>query len=160
MSERGERIKLFMRRVPQPVTVVTTRYNDRLYGITVSSFTSVSLEPPLILVCIHKGSESHDPLLKSGTFAVNLLRENQSWLSDRFAGFHRVRDKFENVNYKLHDKHGVPLIDDVLAWIVCRLWRSYDGGDHTIIVGEVIDYWVSDGAPLVYWMRGYRSLKL
>lgn len=161
MEAKGEdRIKVFMRRVPQPVTIVATSYKGRLYGVTVSSFTSVSLNPPLILVCIHRESTSLNPIVSSGVFSVNLLKEGQSWVSDRFAGLHGVKDKFENVGYEIHKGLNVPILRDALAWMACKVWRVYNGGDHEIILGEVVDSAVNDGRPLVYWMRGYRRLAL
>ncbi|HID04271.1 MAG TPA: flavin reductase, partial [Aigarchaeota archaeon] len=103
----AEKLKLFMRNYPQGVTVVTTSLDSRLWGITVSAFTSVSLEPPLILVSISKTAPSHEAFTKAKFFAVNLLSHDQSQVSDIFAGLVEGVEKFEKVDYKL-SSNGLP----------------------------------------------------
>lgn len=138
------------------VTVVTTAAGGELYGMTVSSFSSLSLNPPLILICIDKGVPSHDILKDAGRFVVNILEERQEHLSRRFAT--TATDKFKGVAWHT-GKLGLPVLDNTLAAIECSLRDTLDGGDHTIFIGEVVDVEVREGAPLLYYRRGYHELK-
>jgi len=138
------------------VTVVTTASTGELYGMTVSSFSSLSLNPPLVLICIDKSVPSHDMIRDSGRFVVNILEERQEHLSRRFAT--TANDKFKGVAWH-SGQLGLPVLDNTLAAIECRLRDALDGGDHTIFVGEVVDAEVREGAPLLYYRRGYRELK-
>jgi flavin reductase (DIM6/NTAB) family NADH-FMN oxidoreductase RutF len=139
------------------VTVVTTKDPDgRLHGITVSAFCSVSLEPPLILVCIEKNTGSHYAFEQSDSFVVNLLREDQQYISDRFASY--LPDKFAEVKYHPGIDE-LPVLEDVLANLECRLVNSHASGDHTIHVGQIERATVNNGKPLVYWHGNYRELK-
>jgi flavin reductase (DIM6/NTAB) family NADH-FMN oxidoreductase RutF len=139
------------------VTVVTTKDSGgRLHGITVSAFCSVSLEPPLILVCIEKNTGSHYAFEQSDSFVVNLLREDQQYISDRFASY--LPDKFAEVKYHPGIDE-LPVLEDVLANLECRLINSHVSGDHTIYVGEIERATVNNGKPLVYWHGNYRQLK-
>lgn len=138
------------------VTIITTKDSDgRLHGITVSAFCSLSLEPPLILVCIEKNTGSHYAFEQSDAFIVNILREDQQYLSDRFASL--SPDKFADVKF-LTGLRGLPVLDDVLANLECRLINSHDNGDHTIYVGEIEKATIGEGAPLLYWHGNYRKL--
>ncbi|HXG85342.1 MAG TPA: flavin reductase family protein [Pyrinomonadaceae bacterium] len=139
------------------VTVVTTRDADeRLHGITVSAFCSVSLEPPLVLVCIEKKAGSHHAFQAGKAFVVNLLAAGQQHVSDRFAS--RISDKFAGVAYRpgIED---LPVLEDALANLECVLKYSYDAGDHTIFVGEIENARISDGEPLLYFHGNYRKIK-
>lgn len=138
------------------VTVVTTASAGELYGMTVSSFASLSLNPPLVLICIDKSVPSHDIIKDAGRFVVNILEERQEHLSRRFAN--SATDKFKGVAWH-NGQLGLPVLDNTLAAIECRLCNALDGGDHTIFVGEVVDAEVREGAPLLYYRRGYRELK-
>ena len=139
------------------VTVVTTRdKTGRLHGITVSAFSSVSLAPPLVLVCIDKNTGSHHALAETGAFVVNVLRDDQMHLSERFAAF--LPDKFDTVKYRL-GIDDLPVLDDVLANLECRLAYAHAGGDHTIFVGEIQRATVNEGKPLVYFHGDYREIK-
>ncbi len=139
------------------VTVITTKDSGgRLHGITVSAFCSVSLEPPLILVCIEKNTGSHYALEQSDSFVVNILREDQQYISDRFASY--LPDKFAEVKYH-SGIDGLPVLEDVLANLECRLVNSHASGDHTIYVGEIERAIINDGKPLVYWHGNYRELE-
>ena len=139
------------------VTVVTTRdASGRLHGITVSAFCSVSLEPPLVLVCIEKSAGSHHAFQAGKAFVVNLLAAGQQHISDRFAS--RVSDKFAGVVYR-SGIEDLPVLDDALANLECVLKYSYDAGDHTIFVGEIENARISDGEPLIYFHGSYRKIK-
>ena len=145
-----------MSRFASGVTVVTTRSEDHHpSGLTVSSFASLSLEPPLVLVCIDKRASIHDSLVEGRYFAVNVLAEDQEILSRRFAS--RDADRFSGTGYA-DGVTGVPILNDVLAAVECRIVHTYPGGDHTIVVGEVEHANVSDGKPLAYFRSGYARL--
>ena len=138
------------------VTVVTTKDAlGKLYGITVSAFCSVSLEPPLVLVCIETVTGSHRALSESGIFVVNFLDRSQEVLSEKFAS--PSDDKFEDVDMSLNID-GIPVLSGCLANLECRVWQTYAGGDHTIFVGEVENLTVGDGDPLLYFRSDYRRV--
>jgi flavin reductase (DIM6/NTAB) family NADH-FMN oxidoreductase RutF len=139
------------------VTVVTTKdAAGNLHGITVSAFCSVSLEPPLVLVCIDKNTGSHHALTETDSFVVNFLREDQQYVSDRFASF--LPDKFDAVKYRA-GIDDLPILEDALANLECRLVNSHPNGDHTIFVGQIERATVNDGSPLVYFHGNYRKLE-
>ena len=138
------------------VTVVTARVDDTLHGITVSSFCSLSLDPPLVLICINQFVRTHELLPQAGSFAVNILAENGESISRHFAS--RIEDKFATVAYHT-GVTGAPLLDAALATIECRLHSQLPGGDHSIFVGEVVAAHARDDAdPLLYYRGGYRRL--
>ncbi len=138
------------------VTVVTTATGKVYHGITVSSFCSLSLDPPLVLVCIDKRVRSHDAVVQAGAFAVNILAQENEHLSRHFAS--RSEDKFSSVAYHFGET-GAPLLDGVLVTLECRLHAQLPGGDHTIFVGEVIAHTMHDDTdPLLYYRGGYRQL--
>ncbi len=138
------------------VTVVTTRDGDgRPSGLTASAFTSVSLDPPLVLVCVDHAATAHPAFRAHGWFAVNVLRQEQEGISRRFAA--SGGDKFDGV--PCHEgETGLPLIDGALATLECRVVETYEAGDHTIFVGAVEAASVSGGRPLVYFHGGYHGL--
>lgn len=136
---------------------MTTRAADGPKGMTVSSFTSVSLNPPLILVSIARGSQLHDLFRDAKGFAVNFLADDQKSVSDRFAGRTEAQDRFEGLKFK-SGVSGSPIIDGVRAVVECRAWRVYDGGDHSLIVGEVVAANAqSNKKPLVYYAQQYTT---
>ena len=137
------------------VTVVTVAHEEALYGITVSSFTSLSLNPRLILICLSKYVLAHAALVAAGAFAVNILDEESEHLSRHFAS--READKFRRVSYHT-GLTGAPLLDAALATIECRLTQQTDGGDHTIFIGEVVTLTAEDRKPLLYFRSGYHKL--
>ena len=137
------------------VTVVTTAHEGQLYGMTVSSFASLSLKPPLILICIEKVLTTHTAIADAGQFAVNILEQSQEHLSRRFAT--RENDKFTGVAWH-SSRFGLPVLEGALAIIECQLRDTFPGGDHTIFVGEVMDAELSQGSPLLYYRRGYHEL--
>jgi flavin reductase ActVB len=138
------------------VTVVTTRdRSGRPSGLTASAFTSVSLDPPLILVCVDHAATAYPDFQSRGWFAVNVLRREQEGLSRRFAT--SGTDKFEGV--ACHESPaGLPLLDDALATLECRIVEAHEAGDHTIFVGRVEATEVTSGRPLVYFHGAYQSL--
>ncbi len=140
------------------VTVVTTRDAERRpLGLTVSAFSSLSLEPPLILICIDKRPELHNALSESGMFAINILAANQEQISRRFAS--RDGDKFAGLAYR-KGIEDIPVLEESLAVLECRLKNAYEGGDHTIFVGEVEATAVREAQPLLYYKGGYARLTI
>ncbi len=144
------------------VTVVTTTVDGRDLGMTLSAFCSLSLEPPMILVCIDRAATLHDVLEEGVVFGVNLLAAGQEALSRRFAS-REPSDRFAGVGYA-RGALGAPLLDGTLAWLECRVSARHAGGDHTIVVGAVAETGVReasgrDGGPLLYYRGGYASLE-
>jgi len=146
-----------MRSYPQGVTIVTFQTGHESKGITVSSFISVSLDPPLVLVSIAKGTPTHDQLSSAKAFAVNFLAYDQESLSDRFAGRKGVQGMFGGPNFKL-GVSGAPIIEGVRAVIECKAWAVYEGGDHSLVIGEVVSVKsISRKKPLLYYEQQYTS---
>lgn len=137
------------------VTIVTTEHAGTDYGMTVASFASLSLHPPLVLICIEKNVKSHDAIAGAGKFGVSILAHAQQAISGRFAS--RIDDRFAGVAVR-RGELGIPLIEGAICTLECRLYAQLPGGDHTIFVGEVSDARMNDGAPLVYYRSGYREL--
>lgn len=138
------------------VTVVTARTADgRPIGMTASSVASVSLDPPLLLVCVDRRHEMHAALEAGTHFALNVLAADQEWLSRRFA--EDLEDRFDGVGYR-ENKHGVPLLDGTVAAIECRKHAAVPGGDHTVFFGLVTGGSVTDRRPLLYYRGGYAAL--
>ena len=138
------------------VTVVTTRdANGRLHGITVSAFASVSLKPPIVLVCIDNATVSHYAFAESGMFVVNILKSDQIAVSQQFAT--PYLDKFDGVEYELSES-GVPILAGTLASLVCRISDSLISGDHTVFFGEIDRAIIDSGEPLTYFSGSYRHL--
>ncbi len=125
------------------------------FGITVTAFSSLSLEPPLALVCIDKRAKIHDHFERDRYFAVNILRDDQEAVSRRFAS--SEPDQFREIGYT-DGPFGAPLIQDAICAIECKVVDVLAGGDHTIFVGEVESSRVLEGKPLVYFRGGYAAL--
>ncbi len=125
------------------------------HGMTVNSFTSVSLEPPLVLVCIDHKARIRDHFLTSEFFAINILRESQEDLSSRFA--RPGEDRFGRVEWYAGET-GMPLLPDALATLECAVFQRAEAGDHTILIGEVVSATRHEGRPLIYFSSGYRGL--
>jgi len=140
------------------VAIVTTRRPGGIQGITVSSFASLSLDPPLVLVCIEMKARSHEAIAAQRCFAVNILGAGQEDLSERAA----ARRGAEG-SWLLDLEHrtvvtGAPVLDGSPAWLDCSLAASHPGGDHTIFVGRVEAAGGGGGRPLVWYDRGYTRL--
>ena len=145
-----ERFREVMSHFASGVTVVTTRdREERPVGLTVSAFTSVSLEPTLLLICVHAGADSHDAIIQRGTFAVNILSAHQGPLATRFAEG-TPQERFQGLEVT-DGPLGNPLIPDALAWLECRLREVWPGGDHSVILGEVHACEGRPGAPLLFF---------
>jgi len=138
------------------VTVVTTSDTDRTpIGFTANSFTSVSMDPPLLLVCPGKHVMSYDVFCTTDHFAVSILAEGQEEISNNFAS--GPEDRFSNVSWH-RDKQESPIIDGACATFSCRVYNRHEAGDHMILVGEIIDFEFFDKPGLGYSGKGYFSL--
>lgn len=139
------------------VTVVASRAPDGSpRGLTANAVASVSLDPSLILVCVERDADTHDVIADSRAFAVSVLGQQDEVLARRFATYD-TEAKFNGIAHR-EEVTGAPILEKALAWADCRLWATYDGGDHTIFVGEVMDADADDGPPLVYFRGGYGRL--
>ncbi len=138
------------------VTIITLTLPDgQPAGMTANSLTSVSLDPPLLLVCIDHAAELYDALLAAPGFVINILEASQETLSRRFATKHL--DRFDGIGYDTSPE-GQPILDGVLASIECSPHATFPAGDHTIVVGRVLRGSAADGTPLVYFRGGYTGL--
>jgi flavin reductase (DIM6/NTAB) family NADH-FMN oxidoreductase RutF len=138
------------------VTVVTARTADgRDVGMTASSLSSVSLVPPLVLVCIDRAAELHDTLAQVDAYVVNILASEQEELSRRFAT--READMFRGVGLR-RTLDGLPVLEGALAHLECVPHDRHEGGDHSIFVGRVVGGETANGTPLIYFRGGYAGL--
>lgn len=143
------------------VTVVTVCKGDMLRGMTANAFSSVSLDPPLVLVSVDKKTDTHTLLMESDAFCVNILAEHRRDWSDWWAGkAPRDVDQFTDKPYTTKAT-GSPVLEDCLGYIDCKVWARYDGGDHTLFVGEVQEASINDDPnlkPLLFFASQYRKL--
>lgn len=145
-----------MRRFPTGVTIVTTiDESGRPKGFTANAFASVSLEPPMVLVCVNRGARSHPLISLAGKFCVNILTLEQEQWAVRFA-IRGTRDPFEDLTYHA-DKTGSPVIDGALGYLDCELAEEHTAGTHTIFLGNVVACGSREGVPLGYFDAGYRD---
>jgi flavin reductase (DIM6/NTAB) family NADH-FMN oxidoreductase RutF len=150
-----------MRHFASGVTIVTIRAGDRVHGLTVSAFASISAEPPMIAVAINQGHHAHSLLEEEGAvFAVNVLGEDQRALSDRFAWL-EDDDRFAVGDWAVATT-GAPILESALVWLDCTIHDRVEAGTHTIYLGSVRAAGVPrpDESPLVYWNRDYRELSV
>lgn len=138
------------------VTIVTASSKTGEGGMTVTAFSSLSLIPPLVLICIDHQARMYRVLENASHFAVNVLDASQEALARRFAD--PGRDRFDGVVFHRAGS-GVPILDGVLVTIECRLADAYPGGDHTIFVGLVESTNVREGQPLIYYRGSYSGLE-
>jgi flavin reductase (DIM6/NTAB) family NADH-FMN oxidoreductase RutF len=139
------------------VTVVTSRAPDgSLCGLTVNSVASVSLKPLLVLVCVDREAASHSCIAAGGAFAVSVLGRSHEGLARRFSLGNR-RDRFQDLNYRI-EMTGSPVLEDALAWLDCQVTEVHQGGDHSIVVGEVVACDSQEGEPLVFFRGGYHGI--
>jgi 3-hydroxy-9,10-secoandrosta-1,3,5(10)-triene-9,17-dione monooxygenase reductase component len=135
------------------VTIITAVDGDEPVGVAANSFTSVSLDPPLVLFCVGRTSTTWPRIERARKFAVNILGEHQEELSRLFAT--KGADRFGQAEWHL-GVGGSPVLHDVLAYLDCEFWAEYDGGDHIIVVGRVLDLGVTHQAgPLVFFRGEY-----
>lgn len=143
---------------PSGVTVITSMAGEGPVGLAVSSFASVSLEPPQVLFCIKKESGTWAAMEPTGRFCVNILAADQEDVSRVFAS--RVPDKFAELGWK-RSSGGSPVLDGVLGFIDCSIDQVVEAGDHFVVIGLVTDLGVNhEGGPLVYFRSGYGTFEV
>jgi len=138
------------------VTIVTTRVGDSTHGMTANAFSSLSLDPPLVLVCVDKTANSHELIAEAGFYAVNILSRGQQDISDEFA--RKAEGRTHSIDHLAHrfGVTGAPLLEGCLAYLDCRVTDAYEGGDHTIYVARVEDGAITlEGDPLIFFRARY-----
>lgn len=155
MAVSPDAFRSALRRFASGVTIVTVAAGDEQHGMTASSFASVSLVPPLVLVCLDKSSRTLTLVAETKTFAVNVLRAGQHEVSQAFS---RPGVKpFESISHR-RGANGAPVLDDAIAVLECATYRVFEAGDHEVVLGEVTAASAPGGDPLVYYDGAYRSL--
>jgi flavin reductase (DIM6/NTAB) family NADH-FMN oxidoreductase RutF len=125
-------------------------------GLTANAVASVALDPPLVLACVERCADTHDCIIASRCFSISILPQAGENIARRFAA-DDVDDKFRGLAYH-SEITGAPVLDDALAWVDCRVREVYDGGDHSIMLGEVVAGDATEAEPLVYYRSGYHRL--
>lgn len=138
------------------VTVITTAEGDQYYGTTASAVSSLSMEPPMMLMCLNQNSTTHDAVQRTGYFAINILAEDQQLLAGIFG--RKGDTKFDDVSYTVSAHGGVPLIEGALATIVCAVQDAPVGGTHSVFFGAVLEANASVGQPLAYYRGKFSRL--
>jgi len=141
------------------VTIVTLKNNDGVHGLTVNAFTSVSLEPPMILICIQKDGDSRTCMAGTDAFVVNILSADQKVLAQRFADSDLdSHERFENLSYR-PSQGSIPILDDSLGYLECHIVNQFEGGDHTIFLAQVENAKINKHkSPLVFYRSTYYQL--
>jgi len=153
-----ENLRDALARLPAGVVLVSTRDSGGFRGLTVTSFTSVSLDPPLVLVCLDRLAATRDAVVAHGAFTASLLSRGQQFLADRFWGQAPAADPaWREVPHRLGE-NGLPIVEGAVAWVECQVHSRQEGGDHEIVVGAVTAVGRGGGEPLVHWERGYWGL--
>lgn len=153
------RFRDVMGRFATGVTVITAGEGETLRGMTANSFTSVSIDPPLVLCCVARNAGMHGHFGEGERFAINMLAADQEAQSRHFAKSSAATHPMGGFDHR-SGPHGATLLDGALAHVECTVHALFDGGDHTIVVGRVLSYDLhrSDAAPLLYFGGGYRAL--
>jgi len=136
------------------VAIATARVGERVHGMTVTAFTEVSLDPPLVLVCADKASNTLPVIRAGGVFAINVLARDQQALSNRFAVKKDEDKRFDGLEYDV-GRTGAPLLRGVAVNIDCRVAAEHDAGDHVLLIGEVQEVRSFDHEPLLYFRGAY-----
>lgn len=159
MTLDSEQLRAAMRAWTTGVTIVTAEHNGIKHGMTVTSFTSISLDPALITISLQRTSRSREFVIEAGAFGLTILSSEQQALSELFAG--RVddsMDRFENLETETLVT-GAPLIKGGLAWMDCRVVHTFDAGMNTLFIAEVVAArGEGEGTPLIYHNRNYGKL--
>jgi flavin reductase (DIM6/NTAB) family NADH-FMN oxidoreductase RutF len=143
-----ERFQSVMGHFASGVTIITTRHAGIDYGLTANAVSSLSLSPPMLLICVNRMSNTQKAIAQSQVFAVNILRENQSEVARQFARSHPNKFGGMSVSY---GELGVPLLGDVLATIECHVTEEVTGGTHAVFLAEVQNAQAAEGMPLTYF---------
>jgi flavin reductase ActVB len=152
----GAAFRSAMALLAAPVTVVTGRTAEGdPFGFTASAVTSLSLDPPLLLICVNRGANSHDPLVRASSFCVNVLDDEAENVALHFGSSRS--DKFDGVPVECVSG-GVPSLRAALVRVVCTAYGVHDGGDHSVVTGLVVDVYHNAGSPLLWWNRGFARI--
>jgi flavin reductase (DIM6/NTAB) family NADH-FMN oxidoreductase RutF len=155
-----ERLRQVMRQWTTGVSVVSTQYQGVKYGMTVSSFTSVSIEPQVVTISLMKSAHTHDNILSAGCFGITILSADQQLISEIFAGRATESDDRFNGHAILTLETGVPFLKGGLAYLDCKVIAVHDFGTNSLMIGEVIAAEAGEnGQPLVYYNQQYRELQ-
>jgi flavin reductase (DIM6/NTAB) family NADH-FMN oxidoreductase RutF len=143
------------------VTVITVDFEGQVQGMTANAFASVSLDPPLVLVCVDHRARTHAHLHARKRFGVNVLAEDQQVISEYYAQAAQDHGHAERDAGARFDRtaHGTPVLHGALAYLECRLHTAQDAGDHTIFIAEVEEVVVREGDPLLYYRSAYRTIE-
>ena len=152
----SDAFKVGMRRFATGVTVVTTMAGGRPHGFTANAFCSVSVDPPLLLVCVNQSALSHALVAQAGVFCVNILALPQQTVAERFASRGDADRRFEDLAWH-RSADGAPVLDSALAHFDCVLSEHHAAGSHTVFIGRVVDCSVNGGTPLGYFDGSYRD---
>jgi flavin reductase (DIM6/NTAB) family NADH-FMN oxidoreductase RutF len=156
MAIDSQELRRILGHFPTGVTVITTKdLAGAPFGLTANAFTSLSLNPPLILVCVDKAAQCYSCFADSNVFTVNFLREDQEEISRRFAT--KGADKFAGLNWH-EGENGAAVLDGAIGYLECKIVESYEGGDHTIIVGAVLNGVAGGDRPLLFFRGKYQRL--
>jgi len=156
-DERSARFRDAMASFPSGVTLVTTSdERGRWWGFTASSFCSLSADPPLALVCLAKSAQCHPVFRSASSWVVQVVPDHHAELARRFAT--RGADKFSHGAFRA-GRDGHPVLEDACVVLECERFAAYEGGDHTILVGEVSDCRIRDASPILYFQRSFHSLE-
>jgi flavin reductase (DIM6/NTAB) family NADH-FMN oxidoreductase RutF len=160
MSATQEEFRRAMACFTTGVTVVTVDYEGQVQGMTANAFTSVSLDPMLVLICVDRNARTHAHLHAKKRFGINVLSDEQRAIAEHYAQPDRDPARAENDAGARFDctQHGTPVLQGALAYLECRLETAQDAGDHTIFIAEVEDLVVRGGQPLLYFQSGYRTI--
>ena len=151
-----EEFRRAMALLPTAVTIITTRGEAGPAGATANAVVSLSLDPPLMLACLDRGSRTLEVLRAADRFGISVLGERQSSLAREFASKVPHSEKFRDVSHA--EREGVPMIDGAIAWISCSVRELHEGGDHVLAIGEVLEVVAEGGEPLVFHAGEYRPL--
>lgn len=154
----AEGLRQAMTNFASGVIVVTTQDSAGSHAMTANSFTSISLCPPLVLISVTQLGSFHAHVIESGLWAVSVLASDQAGIAAHFANKNRDRTRqFEPVPHRVSERTGLPLIGGALAWLECRTTQTTPAGDHTLIIGEVLDSTLNPagGFPLTYFRGGF-----
>ncbi len=157
----GEMLRAAMRHLASPVTVVTAAAGGERRGVTIGSFTSVSLEPPLVGFYVMRGTTFHGLIRRSERFAVHLLHERQADLAEHFAQPDLTgAEQFADIPLRSEEEASLPVLQDAACILRCERWAVREAGDHDLVLGQVlqVEGEMSGVGPLLYFARSYRAV--
>lgn len=159
MALNSTDFRLAMGQFATGVTIITVDLGGEVHGMTANAFSSVSLDPMLVLVCVDHTTRTHAHLHDRKRFGVNVLCENQRRISEYYASPERTHERAEEEAGARFERtqHGTPVLHGALAYLECRLQSAHDAGDHTVFIAEVEDVVVHEGQPLLFFRGKYRK---